>query len=79
MKEQLCFLAESSGTETQIEKELKETKEQLDNIRKGLFKRYGELSKEFKHMQEDMAKIRAFIDMKDLCENVFELNKVATG
>ncbi len=79
MAEQLSFLAESQGTETQFEKELKETKEQLDNVRKGLFKRYAELLKEFKHMKEDMSKIREFVDMKELCDDAIDIRKVAAG
>lgn len=51
--------------ECQLREELTKTKEQLTNLRRGLFGRYDKLVNELSTLQEDMLKIHQKLDMTD--------------
>lgn len=45
--------------------ELRKTKEQLNNVRRGLFKRHTELQKELSSLKEDFVKVIYLLQKKE--------------
>lgn len=54
--EQMSFLP---VTPDMVHTELKETKAQLDNVRRGLFKRYSEINSDIDVLREEIASLKA--------------------
>jgi len=61
---QLQLFEEIAPSPYDLERELSKTKEQVNNLRRGLFKRYDEMCKEINLLKDEHAKLLASFPKK---------------
>ena len=69
MAEQLNFLDALPVTGGQLDQALAETRSQVDNVRRGLFKRYGELNNELDLLRDEIVSLRKQIEQMNKLKN----------
>lgn len=60
--EQLTLIEDRPKTVRDLEKELKETQDELKNVRRGLFKRYGDLIAELGLVKTELKNLQEKLD-----------------